>query len=110
MLGMLRRARERREERERNCPCKQTCLCHQPDPDAFPSWMPYWMQLLIVLSPIWVMVLLVIVNPPKPEKRHVRVGNKICEVIFMKTGEKCEDHLLHHECKDEGYDEAVCPR
>ena len=41
---------------------------------------------------------------------QVRSGRaQVCEVVFVKTGEKCDEHLLHHECKDEGYDQAVCP-
>ncbi len=55
------------------------------------------------------MVVLAIVNPPPPVKRTIVVGQKVCEVVFVKTDEKCEQHLLHQECKDVGYDKAVCP-
>ncbi len=104
MYGMLRRARERREARERACPCKQTCLCHRPEPGIPHPW-----GTLVLLSPFILIVILVLVNPPKPEKRYIYVGAKRCEVVFVKTGQKCEDRLLHHECRDEGYDRAVCP-
>jgi len=104
MLGMLRRARQRREERERNCPCKQTCLCHRPEPGIPQPW-----GTLLLLSPLVTIVVMILVNPPKPAKRTIHVGAKVCEVAFVKTGEQCEDRLLHHECKDEGYDKAVCP-
>ena len=103
MLGMLRRARERREERERNCPCKQTCLCHRPEPG-----IPHWAGTLILLSPILLIVILAIVNPPKPERRTIHVGGKVCDVLFVVTDQKCEHHLLHEECRDIGYDQAVC--
>jgi hypothetical protein len=102
MLGMLRRARERREERERNCPCKQTCLCHKPAPDG-----PWPGILLLVL--LLAFVIIAVVHPPPPERRTIRVGQKVCDVVFVKTDEKCEQHLLHQECHDLGYDRAVCP-
>jgi hypothetical protein len=104
MLGMLRRARERREARERNCPCKQTCDCHRPEPGIPHPW-----GTLLLLSPFILIVILTLVNPPPAVKRTIVVGKKVCEVVFVKTGQKCEDRLLHHECRDEGYDQAVCP-
>src|SRR5512135_2790448 len=105
MLGMLRRAREKREERERNCPCKQTCLCHQPEPGVSHGW-----GTLIVLSPILLLIIMAIFGPlPPPERRTIHVGNKVCDVVFVKTGETCEDRLLHHECRDVGFDQAICP-
>jgi hypothetical protein len=102
MLGMLRRARERREERERNCPCQQACPCHKPEPGV-----PFW------TVPVFFVLFFGIIAlcgplPPAP-KRYVRVGSKTCEVVFVKTGEEREDRLLHHESKDVGYDQAVCP-
>ena len=104
MYEMLRRARERREERERTCPCKQTCLCHRPEPG-----IPFW------IVPVFFLVLFGGIAlcgplPSAPNKRYVRVGTKICEVFFMRTGRTCAHHLLHDECTDEGYDQAICPR
>ncbi len=65
--------------------------------------------MLVLLSPFILIFVLALVNPPPREKRTIVVGSEVCEVVFMKTGEKCEDRLLHHECKDVGYDQAVCP-
>lgn len=106
MLGMLRRARERREARERNCACNQTCDCHKPESGVSQPWA--W---FIILSPLILMVLLGLFGArPTPQVRTIHVGKQICEVVFVKTGETCEDRLLHHECKDEGYDKAVSCR
>lgn len=106
MLGMLRRARERREARERNCPCKGTCDCHKPDPDALP--ISHGWGTLILLSPILLMVLLAFVGPrPKPERRTIHVGSRVCDVVFVKTSETCDNH---GRCTDYGYDEARCPK
>lgn len=105
MLGMLRRARERREERERNCPCNQTCLCHRPEAGIPQPW-----GTLLLLSPVVAIMGIALLGPyPPAPKRTIVVGQKVCDVVFVKTGQQCEDRLLHHECNDEGYDKAVCP-
>jgi hypothetical protein len=106
MFGLLRRARKRREARERNCPCKQTCLCHKPERGISEPW-----GTLILLSPFLLIAVIALLGPsPATPKRTVIVGAEVCEVVFVKTDEKCNDRLLHHECKDEGYDQAICPR
>lgn len=103
MLGMLRRARERREERERNCPCKQTCLCHRPEPG-----LPHWAGTLLLLSiPLLFVILAIVGPPPPPRKRPIVVGKQVCEIVFVKTGEKCNGH--GGQCEDIGYEKAVCP-
>jgi hypothetical protein len=103
MLGMLRRARERREGRERNCPCKQTCLCHRPEPGIPEPW-----GTLILLSPILFFVLIALVGArPPAEKRTIHVGSQVCDVVFVKTSESCDNH---GRCVDYGYDEARCPK
>jgi hypothetical protein len=100
MLGMLRRARKRRQERERNCPCKQTCLCHRPEP-GIPAW----------IVPVFFMVLFggIALVPPRgpPVKRTIHVGAQVCDVVFVVTDRKCDGH--GGECRDVGYDQAVCP-
>ncbi len=101
MLGMLRRARKRREERERNCPCGGTCDCHKPAPDM-PSWL-----VIILFSSLAIISVVAIVFPPKHERRTIYVGTKLCDVVFVVTGRKCNGH--GGECHDVGYDQAVCP-
>jgi hypothetical protein len=104
MLGMLRRSRERREARERNCPCKGTCNCHKPEPDIHQGWA--W---FMIVTPIVAIVLIALFGKrPPSEVRTIHVGSKVCTVVFVKTGETCEHHLLHEECHDEGYDQARC--
>lgn len=88
MLGMLRRARERREERERNCPCKGTCDCHKPEPG-----LPHWAGTLFLLSPILVIVVLTIFGPlPPTPKRTIRVGAQVAiePMISPIADQSCE--------------------
>jgi hypothetical protein len=99
MLGMLRRARERREERERNCPCKQTCDCHRPQSGPPMGW--------ILLGMLALFVGLIIFGPkPTPVRRSIHVGAKICDVVFVTTGKHCNGH---GDCRSVRYDQAVCP-
>lgn len=63
MLGMLRRARERREEEERNCLCNKTCPCHKPEPEL-PSWALHAMLLFFGVV-VWSASFLVPPSSPK---------------------------------------------
>lgn len=105
---MMRRARERREARERLCPCQQTCLCHQPAPM---QWYDHpGAQLVILTSPFAIIVTMALLGPkPTPQRRYVRVHQQTCEVVFRKTGEECAAGMANHECRPVGYDEALCP-
>jgi hypothetical protein len=103
MLGMLRRARERREAWEASCPCNQTCRCHKPEPGISSGW-----GTLLLLSPIILFAILALLGSPPPQVRTIHVGSKICDVVFVKTGQRCNGH--GGQCEDEGYDKAVSCR
>ena len=95
MLGMLRRARERREAWEASCPCNQTCRCHQPEKGISPGWILAGFGALILV--------LVFTAGPLPPKQIV-VGSQVCDVVFVKTG---EEHVGLAGHRDLGYEKAV---
>lgn len=68
-----------------------------------------WVQLLILFSIVGALVLTAILGPkPRPIKRTIHVGDQVCDVAFVKTGEQCTGGR-HNECTDVGFDRAVCP-
>lgn len=109
-LGAMRRARQRRQAYEASCPCKQVCRCHHPAPDDMPAWAQYaFIGLLLAIIP----GVIFFSPPPGPQRRTIQVrspGGRVgtCDLVWVKTGQTCEDRLLHHECRDTGYDEAQC--
>lgn len=68
-----------------------------------------WFQLLLLFSMLGALVLAAFLGPkPKPVQRTIHVGDRVCNVVFVKTGEQCTGGR-HKECTDVGYDRAACP-
>jgi hypothetical protein len=68
-----------------------------------------WAQLLFLFSGLGALMLFAILSPkPPPVRRIIRVSGRVCDVVFVKTGEQCTEGR-HRECHDVGYDEARCP-
>ena len=83
------------------CPCGGKCLCHRPSSEE-----SFWWFLLILGLPVAGLVGLAFIPKDPPEKRTIHVGSKVCEVKFVKTSLSCTSTGF---CRDQGYEEAVCP-
>jgi len=98
MLGAMR---SRSRGPSTPCPCGGSCRCHRPI-----EKMPLAMKIFFVLAiPTIIYCGYKLQTTPRP-KRTIRVGEKTCEVRFVRTGQSCTSTGF---CTDRGYDEAVCP-
>lgn len=95
-------AQMKRKRSEFVCPCNNSCICHEPEPE---HWFFSWWFALCLLFCLIVLIIFgcLFSKESKESKEHIFVGDKDCTIEFVETG--CTSTGA---CS--GYKKANCPK